>query len=297
MIVTSPMRIPSAVAASVCAVRGREPEPQPVAMFDTDFSRTWAAFGAEAARKRLHALHPARPGDETAATALAIALLVRLSHLGPHHQSARPILWITCRSMHREAGRPYGAGLARLGVAPERIVILAASNFEEVRAAAEMGLEIGALEGVLMELPPTISADMLTLGKRLALRAERTSTPAFLLHANIEAPAAPVATRWQIASYSSADARAPWEAGTTVAALTLVKNRFGPTGQWIAPLAPAPHLRAPRIPIASVLSSQQRGRDVVTRSPSPSFEPPNLEPLAPLSAGRSHSPPRDGGTA
>ncbi len=252
--------------------------------FDADFSRSWAAFGGVAALKRLHALHPARPGDETATTAFALTALARLASARADQQVPRPILWVLSRAMLREAGRPYGPGLSALGIAPERVVMLAASNIEDALAAAEMGLEIGALDGVVMELPPALPTAMLAFGKRLALRAERSATPAFLIHANTVAPPSPVATRWQVASLPARRPKA-WAPAEPVAVLTLVKNRFGPPGRWSVPLTAIPQITAGQL--------HHRGRDAVSSC----VPPPHPEFVAPASADRSHPPPRSGHAA
>jgi hypothetical protein len=220
---------------------------------DADWSRTLAALGGDAARKRLHALHPARPGDEGAVTGFAFALLggwARSRREGPSSSQGgsplRPILWVQDRTARAEAGRPYGLGFAAFGIDPAQLVLVSTKGALNALAAVEMGLEIGALDGVLVELPPSLPADMLALGKRLALRAERSMTPCLLLHASQRAVSMPVATRWEIAGLPAVPGKA-WEAPVPVAALNLVKNRFGPTGRWSVPLG---------LPAAMSVSSQ-----------------------------------------
>ena len=208
---------------------------------DRDFSRTFAAIGAGAARARIHALHPARPGDEGAATGFAFALL---AHLAANRALTtkgvrRPILWVQDRFTRYESGRPYGLGLDRFGLDPSQFVIVSTKTALDALAAAEIGLEIGGLDGVIAELPPTLPADMLALGKRLALRSERSVTPCLLLHASAPAVPAPVATRWQIASAPAVSGML-WDEPLPVVDLSLIKNRFGPTGRWSLLLARPP---------------------------------------------------------
>lgn len=208
--------------------------------FDGDFSRIASLLGGAAARARLHALHPARPGDEGAATGFAFALLDRV--LDPQYRGAsgrlspRPVLWVQDRSARLESGHPYGPGFGAFGLDAGQLVIVLAKGALEALAAAEIGLEIGGLAGVLVELPPQVPADMLTLGKRLVLRSERSRTPCLLLHASARFVSAPVATRWQIASLPAVSEQ-PWGAPVARAEATLVKNRFGPEGRWSVPLA------------------------------------------------------------
>ena len=229
---------------------------------DHDFSRTLAALGGVAARSRLHALHPARPGDQGAATGFALALLSHLAalagraHTGAHTRlrRPRPLLWVQDRGARQEGGQPYGLGFGALGLDPAQFVIVSTRNALDALAATEIGLEIGGLDGVLAELPRQLPADMLALGKRLALRAERSGVPCLLLHASAAPIPAPVATRWQIASRPAvpdgADgtrvSESEWGASVPAAALVLLKNRFGPTGRWRVPLRPPALEMAPR---------------------------------------------------
>ena len=146
------------------------------------------------ARRRLHALHPAHPGQEAAVAGFALALVLALEG-----SPDAPVLWVQEGQAAREAGRPYGPGLAALGLDPARLVVVAVKGAMHAFAAAEMGLEEAGLAGVLVELPPRLPADMLKLGKRLSLRAEAQETPCLLLHAGAEPVEAPVATRWLVA--------------------------------------------------------------------------------------------------
>ena len=209
---------------------------------DRDFLRIVGATGGRAARGRLHALHPARPGDEGAMTGFAFTLLDHLAALASQGRSARrkrrPILWVQDRSRWREAGLPYGLGFDLYGLDPTQFVIVSTKTVLDALAATEIGLEIGGLDGVIAELPPKLPADMLAFGKRLALRAERSLTPCLLMHASAAAVASPVATRWLIAARAAVGDVA-WEEPRAAVDAVLVKNRFGPTGRWAAVLAPS----------------------------------------------------------
>ena len=223
---------------------------------DHDFRRTLAAIGGLAARSRIHALHPARHGDEGAATGFALTLLAQLADQAGLRQGVPrhplPILWVQDRRARLEAGLPYALGLSRLGIAPSQIVLITTKTAFDALAATEIGLEAGGLDGVIAELPANLPADMLALGKRLALRAEKSATPCLLLHASPTPVPAPVATRWQIASRAAISQQA-WAPSLAAVDLTLVKNRFGPTGRWSASLQPASHaygvsdVRVPRL--------------------------------------------------
>ena len=212
---------------------------------DRDFSSTLTAIGGLQARARIHAIHPSRPGDECAATGFAFTLFAHLASLANGFQRSprnpRPILWIQDRRACLESGLPYAHGMKRFGLDPGQLIIMSTRTALEALAATEIGLETGGLDGVLAELPTNLPADMLALGKRLALRAERSFTPCLLLHASAAPVPAPVATRWQVSSSPSVAGR-PWAQPMPVVDLKLVKNRFGSTGAWSAILSSPTHL-------------------------------------------------------
>ncbi len=232
------------------------PTPASIAL-DRDFSRTLTAIDGLNARARIHAIHPSRPGDECAASGFAFTLFAHLAALAaglqrtPRHP--RPILWIQDRRASLESGLPYAHGFRRFGLDPAQLIIMSTRTALDALAATEIGLETGGLDGVLAELPPNLPADMLALGKRLALRAERSVTPCLLLHTSAVPVPAPVATRWQVASSPSIPDRL-WAPPVPAVDLALVKNRFGVTGQWSALLSPpsllseVPHVRVPGLP-------------------------------------------------
>lgn len=258
---------------------------QPKPEIDRDYSRTLLAIGGLQARARIHALHPARPGDEAAANGFAFTLLAHLAALAAKAQRTprqpRPILWVQDRRARLEAGVPYAHGIGAFGLQATQLVIVSTKTALDALAATEIGLETGGLDGVLTELPPNLPADMLALGKRLALRSERSGTPCLLLHASAEPVSAPVATRWLIASQpnpSERDSERHWGPRIPVVDVVLVKNRFGPTGHWSA------LLRAP-----SFNASSTSGVQDVCVSNLSSALPRSVDAV---SADRSHQAPR-----
>lgn len=209
----------------------RTSAPGPAHLMPAEDPRT--ALGGLAARRRLHALHPARPGQEAAAAGFGLALVQALEALEAERQGRalrRPILWVVPGRTARECGRPYGPGLIELGLSPDRLIVVAVDKAMDAFAAAEMGLEERGLAGVLVDLPARLPADLLRLGKRLSLRAETQATPCLLLHATPEPIEAPIASRWLVASRPVAQSPAP---DFSIAFdLTLTKNRTGATGRF-----------------------------------------------------------------
>jgi protein ImuA len=185
------------------------------------------ALGGRSARNMLHAIHPARIGHEAAACGVALGVILSLAE-----RPDQPVLWVQEHGAMREAGRPYGPGLMGLGLAPERLIVVSVKGGMDVLAAAEMGLEEPGLAGVLAELPARLPADMLKLGKRLALRAEAQRTPCLLLHSTPEPVETPVASRWTVASRAPQQGRALFPDLTPAFDVQLTKNRFGPLGRW-----------------------------------------------------------------
>ncbi len=186
--------------------------------------------GTKQARTRLHAIHPTCPGQEAAATGFGLALIAALAR-----HPGQPMLWVQDGQAAAESGRPYGLGLAALGIAPAHLIVVAVSGADNVLAAAEMGLEEEGLAGVLAELPTRLPADMLKRGKRLSLRCESRRTPCLLVHATAAPVEAPVATRWMAASRpfpATSSVRDAAPDFTTTFDLALVKNRFGSLGRW-----------------------------------------------------------------
>ena len=282
----------------------RPPEPSPVP------HDLLVSIGGVAARKRLHALHPASPGQEAATAGFALALTLALQR-----SRDAPVLWVQEGQAAAEAGRPYGYGLAGLGCDPARLVVVAVKGAMNALAAAEMGLEEAGLAGVLVDLPSRLPADMLRLGKRLSLRAEARETPCFLLHAGCEPVEAPVATRWQVSSGAPAGgggaqgavrraqedptrltSRAPRTAYrvpdfTTAFDLALTKNRCGALGRWhVVWQAACPSIQAPSV------ACESHAHAVAAQSPSVRrfafADAPLSEPLAAPAADGSVAAPR-----
>lgn len=142
----------------------------------------------------------------------------------------KPLLWVQDRLTRREAGRPCLAGLRQAPV----IIHVDVSKPVDVLWAMEEGLRCSDLCGVLGEVwgdPPILD---FTATKRLALRAEATGVPAWLIrragHPNLSA----ARERWRVKSVPSLthpfDARAPgpaqWQA-------ELFRARWRTPGTWV----------------------------------------------------------------
>lgn len=145
--------------------------------------------------------------------------------------SKGPLLWISDRLSRREAGVICMAGLPH-GIDVLRVDV---SKPVDVLWAMEQGLGCQTLGGVVGELwgdPPALD---FTASKRLALRAEAHSVPAWLVrraaHPNLSAARA----RWRLSSLASLphphNMQAP---GQPLWHAQLFRTRWGTPGDWVA---------------------------------------------------------------
>ncbi len=178
----------------------------------------------------LHDVVPAGAPDLAAATGFALSMAARL--LGTRPTGRRPLwLWIRQDMARREAGEPYGPGLAGLGLDPAGLVSVLATDTEDVLRAAEEGLKARVFAAVLIEPWGNDKALDLTATRRLALIAGETGATGLLLRSGgMEMPGS-VATRWCI---RAAPSRTPagGHPGAPVYDAELTRNRRGMTGRW-----------------------------------------------------------------
>ncbi len=203
-----------------------------------------AALGGGLARGAVHEIAPAAPMHLGAATGFAVALArlaaqtARDENFQPKsvirqnepasHPPAAPVLWIQQDYAAFEAGRPYGPGLAAFGLPMARLLVLRLRQPRDALWAMEEALKSGAVAAVLMEF--VNSAIDLTASRRLSLAAAEGGALGLVL-SHARDPASAAMTRWQVAAAPGAR-DAFGGLGTTAFALSLVKNRRGPTGSW-----------------------------------------------------------------
>jgi protein ImuA len=171
----------------------------------------------------LHEIGPAAPRDGGAATGFATALAVLALREG------RQAIWIRSDFAAAEAGELYGPGLALMGLPLRRLVILKVPRPRDGLWAMEEALQCRSAGAVVIELMGD-DGD-LTATRRLALAAGAGGGLGLILrHQPCRQPNAAM-TRWEVASASGERDRFGGLALPTFA-LSLVKNRHGPTGQW-----------------------------------------------------------------
>jgi len=142
-----------------------------------------------------------------------------------------PVLWVQDRLAQRETGRPFLAGLGQY----KELILMCLSRPADVMTAAEEGLRCKALAAVVAEIRGDPAAVSFTAMKRLALRAETTGVPCWLIRQGATADLSAARNRWRIATLPSLtdpdDPRAP---GDPRWRLDLFRSRDRRPGVWVA---------------------------------------------------------------
>jgi protein ImuA len=178
------------------------------------------ALGGGLGNGALHEIAAAREAETAAATGFALALAAG---------SGRSIIWIAEDLSLAENGAPYGPGIDQAGIAPERLIKVAAARGRDVLWAMEEALRCRAVGTVIGEL--RIGIDPVAT-RRLALAAAAGGTTGFILRTvPDEAPSA-AATRW-IVGAARATRGESRGIGPPRLLARLVRNRRGHLGAWI----------------------------------------------------------------
>jgi protein ImuA len=198
----------------------------------------------------LHEIAAAREAEVAAASVFALALAARKTSrrrappaiansckAGEHDgaisvpASGLNVIWIAEDLSLVENGALYGPALDGIGIAPERLITVAAAHTREVLWAMEEALRCRAVGMVIGEMRPRGIDQVAT--RRLALAAAAGSALGLILYtAPDDAPSAAV-TRWVIGAASSPNAERGHGIGPPRLLARLVRNRRGPLGTWI----------------------------------------------------------------
>jgi protein ImuA len=171
-------------------------------------------------RGALQEIGTSAPRDGGAATGFAVALAVLALRRGGQ------TVWIRPDFAAAEAGELYGPGLALMGLPLARLVILKVPRPRDALWAMEEALQCRAAGTVVTEFMGD-DAD-LTATRRFALAAGGLGL--LLRHQPNREPNAAM-TRWEVAS-SNGERDGFGGLARPTFAVSLVKNRHGPTGQW-----------------------------------------------------------------
>ena len=193
----------------------------------------------------LHEIAAAREAEVSAASGFALALAARAASardtaaLGAscdasHDDrtvSGRTVLWIAEDLALAENGASYGPGLDAIGIAPERLITVAAPCVRDVLWAMEEALRCRAVGMVIGEMRPRGIDHVAT--RRLALAAAAGNAVGLLLYTTPDDAPSAAATRWIIGAAPSLDAARGHGIGPPRLVAHLVRNRRGPLGTWI----------------------------------------------------------------
>jgi protein ImuA len=200
-------------------------------------------LGGGLAGDGLHEIAPAGPGDGAAAMGFALALGARFLAAAPRRTNALLILDDFCA---RETGALYGPGLAAMGLAMERLIIVRAADAPALLWAMEEALKSGAPAFVIGEMWGGARHYGLAASRRLLLAARGGGAPALLVHGGAFGRADDLSsaaeTRFEIAYAPSAHAPSAagrglnaWRGlplpGPPAFALRLLKARLRPGSQ------------------------------------------------------------------
>ena len=171
-------------------------------------------------------LHDIATADgDAAADGFALAVAARIAGTGGR------ILHVGLWHRAHVDGRPYGPGLVRYGIDPDRLLLTVVRRPAELLWLMEEGLRSGALAVVIGD---GVAAD-LTASRRLQLAAEAGGSSALLLPP-VGARSSAALTRWRVVSASSLDGpfRPRWR-------VTLERCRGGLPGDWLVEWDDATH--------------------------------------------------------
>jgi protein ImuA len=218
------------------------------------------ALGGGLSAGALHEIAAAREAETAAASGFALALAARRTSLrgappisdlpaigsdarARNDESAvsvltpgRNVLWIAEDLSLAENGAPYGPGLDGIGIAPERLITVAAARERDVLWAMEEALRCRAVGMVIGEMRPRDIDQVAT--RRLALAAAAGNALGLILRTAPDDGPSAAATRWIIgaapfSAHSGEGDDRHHGVGPSRLAARLVRNRRGHLGAWI----------------------------------------------------------------
>src|SRR5215470_4732331 len=107
------------------------------ALFTLGLPAIDAILGGGLGGSALHEIAAAHETETVAATAFALALAARRNS---SISAGRSVLWIAEDLSLAESAAPYGPGLEAIGIAPERLITVAAAHSRDVLWAMEEAL-------------------------------------------------------------------------------------------------------------------------------------------------------------
>jgi protein ImuA len=160
------------------------------------------------------------------ATGFVAGLVRRIS-------ARRPLLWVRQDFAELESGVLSMHGWRELGLDPRLVVSVRAPDVEAALRTTADALACDALGAVVMEIWGETPKLDLVASRKLTLAARTSGVTGLLLRPAAQPQPSSAETRWIVrAAHSPPDTA--WQAwGAPVFDAQLVRNRHGPTGQWI----------------------------------------------------------------
>src|SRR5215471_15019338 len=213
------------------------------------------ALGGGLSTGALHEVAAAREAETAAASGFVLALAARMTswrgastaidnsydararndERAVSVTSGRHVLWIAEDLSLAENGAPYGPGLDGIGIAPERLITVAAARERDVLWAMEEALRCRAVGMVIGEMRSRGIDQVAT--RRLALAAAAGNALGFILRTAPDDGFSAAATRWIIGAAPSPHSGEGDEerhgVGPPRLLARLVRNRRGHLGAWI----------------------------------------------------------------
>ena len=209
------MRIDSALLA--------DPSPPGAHRWASGVASLDAVLGGGLAYGCIHEAYAAQAADAAAATGFVVGLTTGMT------SHRREVMWLRWRHSAGLGGVFQANGWAELGGAPGHALCAIIPDIRALLRTAVDALRCPALGAVIVEGWGQMHELNLTASRRLALAAEKSGVPLFLLR--IDAPPVPSAahTRWQVAAAPShaLPGNAP---GRPTFDITLLRQRSGPSG-------------------------------------------------------------------
>jgi protein ImuA len=170
-----------------------------------------------------------RTRNPETASEFATGFRVRGLTAAPRNNAERAgrgeLVWVAEDMTQTESGAPYGPALETFGLRPERLVTVQAARTRDLLWALEEALRCRAVATVIGEMRDGEIGSVAV--RRLSLAAAESGALALLLRAAPPTDASTAATRWIVGA-------SPSPGGNGVAyAVSLTRNRRGPTGSWI----------------------------------------------------------------
>jgi protein ImuA len=189
-----------------------------------------AALGGGLLRGAVHEIF-AEGRQSAAATGFVAGLVRRVS-------ARRPLLWVRQDFAELESGALSMSGFGELGLDPRLVVSVRAPDVASTLRTAADAMACDALGAVVMEIWGETRQFDLVASRKLTLAARMSGVTGLLLRPAAVPLPSTAETRWIVrAAHSPPDTAWPgkvWRAwGAPVLDVQLVRNRHGPTGQWI----------------------------------------------------------------